>query len=221
MLGDDSRTPMKHRFPDHLTSARLRLRRLQPDDAEALCAYRGLPEVARFQSWDSFGPDDAADLIASQLVAEFDVPGTWFQLAIIHAATGTVIGDCGLHCRKEDPRQMELGITLSPRHQGRRYADELVECLLDYLFGRLDKHRIFASVDVLNRPAAALCRRLGFRQEAHLVEHLWIKGQWSSKYVFAMLQREWEERRAPRAATPGQARERTAPASITADIEHL
>jgi RimJ/RimL family protein N-acetyltransferase len=116
------------------------------------------------------------------------------QLAIVKAATGCVIGDCGLHCRKEDPRQMEIGITLAPRHQGRRYADEAVECLLDYVFGSLDKHRVFASTDVLNRSAVALCRRLGFRQEAHLVEHLWFKGQWGSEYVFAMLKREWEER---------------------------
>ena len=128
---------MKHRFPDHLASARLRLRRLQRDDAEALCAYRSLPEVARYQSWDSFGPDDAARLIESQLTAEPDIPGTWFQLAIVEAATGDFIGDCGLHCRKEDSRQMEIGITLSPRHQGRRYAAEAVECLLDYLFGSL------------------------------------------------------------------------------------
>ena len=197
-----SRTPMKHRFPDHLTSARLFLRRLNRDDAEALCAYRSLPEVARYQSWDSFGPDDAARLIESQFTAEPDIPGTWFQLAIVEAATGGVIGDCGLHCRKEDSRQMEIGITLSPQHQGRRYAAEAVECLLDYLFGSLHKHRVFASTDVLNRPAVALFRRLGFRQEAHLVEHLWFKGQWGSEYLFALLKREWEERHGQRDATP-------------------
>ena len=195
---------MPHSFPDYLSSARLRLRRLRWDDAEVLCAYRSLPEVARYQSWDSFGPDDAARLIESQLTAEIDVPGTWFQLAIVQTATGGVIGDCGLHCGQEDSRQMEIGITLSPRHQGRRYADEAVKCLLNYLFGSLDKHRVFAVADVLNRPAIALCRRLGFRQEAHHVEHLWFKGQWGSEYVFAMLKREWEERQAPQPAAPSE-----------------
>ncbi len=181
------------------------MRRLHQDDAEALCAYRSLPEVARYQSWDSFGPDDAARLIESQFTAEPDIPGTWFQLAIVEAATGSVIGDCGLHCRKEDSRQMEIGITLSPQHQGRRYAAEAVECVLDYLFGSLDKHRVFASTDVLNRPAAALFQRLRFRQEAHLVEHLWFKGQWGSEYLFALLKREWEERHSRKTATPNHA----------------
>ena len=185
---------MSHSFPDNLTSARLRLRRLHQADAEALCAYRSLPEVARYQNWETFGPDDAARLIEAQSDAEPGIPGTWFQLAIVSAATGCEIGDCGLHCQKEDPRVMEIGITLAPGQQGHRYSDEAVNCLLDYVFGSLDKHRVFASIDVLNRSAIALCRRLGFRQEAHFVEHLWFKGRWGSEYVFAMLKREWDER---------------------------
>jgi RimJ/RimL family protein N-acetyltransferase len=191
---------MNQPFPEHLTSARLQLRRLRQDDAEALCSYRSLTEVARFQYWDSFGPDDAARLIEAQLTAEPNVPGTWFQLAIIKADTGEMIGDCGLHCPKDEPRRTEIGITLSPRYQGHHYADEAAECLLRYCFATLDKHRVFANVDVLNRSAIALCRRMGFRQEAHFVEHRWFKNKWQSEYVFAMLKREWEN-------APGRSRE--------------
>ena len=118
---------------EHLTSPRLQLRRLRQDDAAGLIAYRSIPEVARFQYWDSFWPHDAAGLIVTQLTAEPNVPGTWFQLAIIKTDTGDMIGDCGLHCPKDDPRQMEIGITLSPRYQGRHYADEAAECLFHLL----------------------------------------------------------------------------------------
>jgi RimJ/RimL family protein N-acetyltransferase len=186
---------MNEPFPDALISKRLRLRRLRPDDAEALCAYRSLPEIARYQYWENFDLNDAIQLIETQSAAEPNIPGSWFQLAVVSVSTGCLIGDCGLHTRKEDPRQMELGITIAPRQQGHGYADETVECLLDYIFGTLDKHRVFASVDVLNRPAIALCRRLGFRQEAHFIENIWFKGQWGSEYLFAMLKHEWEQRK--------------------------
>ncbi len=193
---------MVDHFPESLTTRRLHLRRLHRDDVEALCAYRSLPVVARYQSWETFGPDDALRLIETESAPEPNIPGTWFQMAIVSTATGRLIGDCGLHCRQDDSRQMEFGITLAPRQQGFGYADEAVECLLDYVFGRLNKHRVTATVDVLNRSALALCRRLGFRQEAHFVDHLWFKGQWGSEYQFAMLKHEWEKRRSPSQLSP-------------------
>jgi len=43
-----------------------------------------------------------------------------------------------------------------------------------------------------------LFRRLGFRREAHFVEHVWFKGGWGSEFVFALLRREWEQGRTSR-----------------------
>ena len=178
-----------------LRSSRLLLRRLRDDDAEALCGYRGLSEVARYQSWETFGPEDAARLIDGQSGMEPDVPGTWLQLAIVVSATGVMVGDCGMHFRADDPRQVEVGITLAPGHQGHGYATETLEAVLGFVFGVLGKHRVSAITDAENLAAATLFRRLGFRQEAHFVEHLWFKGRWGSEYVFAMLRQEWEGRR--------------------------
>lgn len=181
--------------PPELHTERLTLRRLHEDDAPALVAYRARPEVARFQSWDTFTLEDAARLIAGQLVLAPDTPGTWLQLAIVETASGQLIGDCGLHFRADDPRQAELGITLAPSHQGRGLAAEALRGVLGYLFETLNKHRVSAVTDAENGAAAALFRRLGFRQEGHFVEHVWFKGAWGSEFLFALLQR---ERRAQR-----------------------
>lgn len=188
---------MSQIFPNPLSSPRLLLRRLQRGDAAALCRYRSLPEVSRYQSWESFGPADATRLIDDQHDREPGIPGTWFQLAIVERGTESLVGDCGLHCRSDDPRQMEVGITLAPSHQGRGYATEALASLLAFVFGTLGKHRVSAVTDAENFPAAALFRRLGFRQEAHHLEHRWYKGYWDSELVFALLRREWELRSQP------------------------
>ena len=54
-----------------------------------------------------------------------------------------------------------------------------------------DQHRVRAVLDPRNTPSAALCRRLGMRQEAHFVEDLWFKGEWGDTAVYAILAREW------------------------------
>ena len=185
---------MSQQLSFHLSTPRLLLRRLQCGDADSLCSYRSLPEVARYQSWESFGPNDAARLIESQSHLEPGVPGTWFQVAMVERSTESMVGDCGLHCRQDDPLQMEFGITLAPSHQGRGYATEALDGLLRFVFATLGKHRVSAIVDAENHAAASLFRRLGFRQEAHHIEHRWYKGYWDSEFVFALLRREWELR---------------------------
>ena len=156
--------------------------------------YRSLPAVAQFQSWESFGPDDAARLIADQAGVRPDTPGTWLQLALVLLESGKVVGDCGIHFRLDEPRQVELGITLAPAHQGRGLATEALNSVLGYVFDSLDKHRASAVTDAENHAAADLFRRLGFRQEAHFVEHVSFKGAWGSEYLFALLHREWQAR---------------------------
>lgn len=178
-----------------LKSPRLFLRPLRLDDAAALVTYRSLPEVARFQSWESFGPDDAARLIADQAKVVPDMPGTWLQLALVLSESDAVIGDCGIHFRSDDPRQVELGITLAPVHQGRGLAAEALGSVLEYVFGSLGKHRATAVTDAENHAAARLFRQLGFRHESHQVESVWFKGAWGSEYLFALLHREWQARR--------------------------
>ena len=185
---------MSHLLPASLSTPRLFLRRLQRAEAQALISYRSLPQGALYQSCESFGPEDASRLIDEQQDIEPGVPGTWCQLAIIERTTGSMIGDCGLHCHREDPRQMELGITLAPSHQRLGYAAEALKSVLRLNFDVWHKHRVSAVTAAENLAASSLFRRLGFRQEAHFIDHIWHKGRWESELVFALLEREWQSR---------------------------
>lgn len=178
---------------DEIRTDRLVLRPLRASDAEGLFAYRGDPEVARFQSWEPQSLDEMHALIAAEQGRGSDEPG-WSQLAIAEAATGVLLGDIGIHILESDPRQVELGFTLAPHAQRRGYATEAVRAVLHELFVRLGKHRVVASTDPRNARSIALLRRLGFRQEAHLVESLWFKGAWADDLIFALLRREWPPR---------------------------
>ena len=102
-----------------------------------------------------------------------------------------LIGDCGLHTLADRPGQAEIGFTLALEQQGKGYATEAVNCLLDYVFGTLEKHRVIAVTDTRNGPASRLLERVGMRREGHFIENVWFKGEWGDEYQYAMLEREW------------------------------
>jgi RimJ/RimL family protein N-acetyltransferase len=179
-----------------ITTERLVVRRLMPEDAEPLFAYRSDANVKKFQSWQCNSVDECRQFIDG-LAGRPDTPDSWFQLGLVHRQTSELIGDCGLHFFESKPRQTEIGITVSPSHQGLGYATEAVKAILSYLFKGLGKHRVFASVDPHNVAVARLFERIGMRKEAHFVESLWVNEQWVDDVIFAILEREWLVEAAP------------------------
>lgn len=172
-------------------AGRVVLRALRADDTETIFAYRADPGVARYQSWQPQSVDELRSFIASLARAESYAPGTWYQLGIALPADGALIGDCGVHVPADEPRQAEFGITLAPAWQGRGLATAALEALFTQVFGTLDKHRVFASVDSRNARSIALMERAGMRREAYHRESLWFKGEWADDVVYALLRREW------------------------------
>jgi aminoglycoside 6'-N-acetyltransferase len=67
--------------------------------------------------------------------------------------------------------------------------------MLDYAFGTLGLHRVYAELDPRNTASVALCGRLGMREEGYLREDMWLKGEWSDTGVYAVLASEWAARK--------------------------
>ena len=170
---------------------RLELSPLRGSDAPAMYAYRSDPEVCRYQSFEPASLGDVENFISSLQAHDFDTSGTWFQFAIRHQDRGQLIGDLGVHFCADHPRQVEIGITVSPAFQGQGFGTEAVTGILDHLFGSLQKHRVFASVDPRNEPCIRLLKRVGLRQEAHFRQSLWFKGEWADDLVFGILASDW------------------------------
>lgn len=178
-----------------LDTARLVLRKLQRADVAAWLAIRSHPLVLRFQPWSMRDEQDALAFIVSLETLEVNTPNTWFQLALVQRDRERLVGDMGVHFL-EDTQQVELGITLAPAEQGHGYAAEAMRAVLDYLFGVLGKHRVYASTDPHNSRCIALLSGLGMRNEGHLVESYRFRGRWVDELIFALLEREWRELRA-------------------------
>lgn len=184
-----------------LCTDRLVLRALLPVDAEAMFAYRSDPEVSRFQNWAPAEIEEIRTFIQELAAMEPGTPGSWYQIGIARKESDTLIGDIGIHVSAADPRQAEFGITLAPAFQGQGLASEALRALFDHLFSDWGLHRITGSVDPRNTASMALLARAGMRHEGLRVESYWSKGEWTDDATFAMLAREWHDRRRREAAS--------------------
>lgn len=175
-----------------ILTPRLRLRPLELDDIPEFIAYRGEPEVARYQGWQTpYTAEQANALLKAQESIRLGAPGQWLQVAVIDRAGGQLCGDCAVRVLEDWRRTTELGVTLAPSWQGRGIAREALGALIDEMIAALELHRVVAHVDERNRGARRLFERLGFRQEARYVEADWFKGSWSTLLLYAMLSSEW------------------------------
>lgn len=181
-----------------MRSARLLLRPLSVADVDALVAYRSIPEVCRYVPFD---PMDASAVMAriegSWALRSLEQEGDALILGAERADSGELIGDLMLRWLSAEHACGEIGYVFSPAHGGRGYAAEAAHALLHLAFSELGLHRVIARVDARNTASARLAARLGMRQEAHLLENEWFKGEWTDELDFGLLASEWPSKRQP------------------------
>jgi RimJ/RimL family protein N-acetyltransferase len=180
-----------------IATRRLLLRPLDGADAEALLAYRSLPEVCR---WVPFEPM-TLDVINTRLAGDWarqgvDDEGQSLTLGVLRRDTGALIGDVVLFWHSRVHRGGEIGYVFHPDAAGHGYAVEAAHALLHLSFDDLHLRRITARIDAANQASARVVGRLGMRQEAHLVQNEWFKGDWSDELDFAILRSEWADQHA-------------------------
>jgi RimJ/RimL family protein N-acetyltransferase len=187
-----------------VATARLRLRPVTVEDADALLSYRSLPESCRYVPFEPMDEAEVARRLAQQWsepVLGADNSGLFLGVAL--ADGDRVIGDLTLFTPDPEHRSTEIGWMLDPAYSGQGYATEAVHALLHLAFDVLGLRRVTARIDTRNESSLRLSDRLGMRREAHLIENEWFKGGWSDEIDTAMLDREWAAQHAGAADAAG------------------
>jgi RimJ/RimL family protein N-acetyltransferase len=190
-----SEAPLEIAMEGPIRTGRLLLRTLEPGDADAVHAYRSLPEVARYVPFEPMSPELIAERLAGRWARTRIAEGDGIVVGFERTDTGELIGDLTLMLVSAAHRGGEIGWLLNPAHGGQGYATEAALVGLGLMFDA-GLHRVVARVDARNGPSLRLCERLGMRREATLLANEWFKGEWTDEVDFALLQSEWAERSA-------------------------
>src|SRR3954447_10704677 len=163
---------LPYEFSAPLRTARLELRAMTAGDVDDIHAYQSRADVCRYLPFEPRNREEVAGKVASHAAAlELADDGDHWDLAVEHE--GRLIGDLYFSLKSAASAKAEIGWTLHPDHCGRGYMTEAAAAVLDIAFDELGLHRVSAVLDARNDRSAALCRRLGMRQEAHFVEDIW------------------------------------------------
>ena len=185
-----------------IETSRLRLRAFVPEDLEALHAIQSREDIHRWLYSEPCGEDEMREELERRIARVREAPETGVALAVELAATGELLGDVSLTVGPPEHRQAEIGFTLHPGHHGRGYATEAAAAVVALAFRAYDLHRVYGRLEPRNTASARVLEKLGMRREAHLVENEWVKGEWQSELVYALLAREWRAGGSLRSSVP-------------------
>lgn len=171
-----------------LETPRFLLRRFAESDFSDVHEYASDPEVTQFQSW---GPNDEAATrgFIRRSAEAFDLEtGDDLEFAIVDREASRVLGGCGIHARRKEFREYEIGWTINRAFWRRGIATEAATAVVDFAFSMRKAHRLYALVDAKNVASRALGEKLGFTQEGHQVRDTLIRGEWRDTLVYARLE---------------------------------
>jgi ribosomal-protein-alanine N-acetyltransferase len=184
----DSVFKIGDRFPT-LDAGRVRLRWLTDADVPALFAIFGDPEVTRYWGFAALPNLSAASALLAEIHGGFRT-GTLFQWGV-EATDGPLVGTCTLAGVDPSNRRAELGFALGRGFWGRGYMAAALPAVLEFAFGRLGLHRVFADAEPHNAPSIRALERLGFVREGFLREHYLVQGAPQDAIIYGLLKSEW------------------------------
>ncbi|WP_017791820.1 GNAT family N-acetyltransferase [Leucobacter salsicius] len=171
-----------------IRTPRLTLRPHTSADAAWMHALFAREDVARYLPYEpwtrAFTEQKLAEHVAKNGL-EHEAGG--LTLAVEHTETGEAIGQVLLWYTDREHGIAEMGWAFDPAWQGRGYAFEAASTLLDLAFDHYGVHRVAAHLDVRNAASAALAVKLGLRREAELRDSEWLKGEWVTMAIHAVI----------------------------------
>ncbi len=183
-----------------LTTARLDLRALEKDDAEALFAIFADEETMRFD-WNPVMRtlDEAHEMIARAIErAPGDLGRRW---VLIERASRTLVGMCTLTNLSRPHDRCEIGYVLERSRWGAGLMTEALEAVLVHAFDGLALHRVEAELDPRNARSVRLLERLGFAREGLMRGRYFVNDEVCDALWMGLLEPAWRARNAGAAAT--------------------
>ena len=180
--------------PVTLRGAHVRLEPLTLEHVPGLAAVGLDPELWRWVPTLVATPEEMRQYVEQAL--EEQAKGSALPFAIIHQASGAVIGSTRYGNIDRGNRRVEIGWTWVARaHQRSAANTEAKLLLLTHAFETLGAFRVELKTDALNAQSRAAILRLGAQEEGILRRHVLVPrtGRVRDTVYYSILDHEWPD----------------------------
>ena len=176
-------------FPS-LSTNRLLLRNIVPEDTAALFAIRSDEETMKYFGQEIYESlHDINNVI--KLMQERYVRKEAIRWCITLRGVDRLIGTCTLFHFDEGFHCAETGYELNRALWGKGLMTEAMSAVLTFGFSEMGLHRIEAVIDIENVRSKNLLLKLGFTYEGNLRQRFLFRGQFLDEHYFGLLKDEW------------------------------
>jgi ribosomal-protein-alanine N-acetyltransferase len=148
------------RLPPEISTGRLRLRELRPEDSRAVHAYAFDPDVSRFMPWRP----NSTEAFAKGLITVMTQPG-FLSWAITAPPGDLAIGMVFLHAHSRQHHKAEIAFNLARSHWRKGLATEAAAAVLGFGFHELGLNRVEALCMPANAASMRVIEKLGMKRE--------------------------------------------------------
>jgi [ribosomal protein S5]-alanine N-acetyltransferase len=179
--------------PPTLSTPRLTLRPLCPEDAADVFLYSSNPRMTRYTLWNTHESlDDTLLFTGDYCLSRYqDQEPDPIGIVLNDDPTHSVIGSVGCFWTSRKDGVMEVGYNLAEPYWGRGIIVEAVLKLFEYVYREYPALRIQARVLSGNTASARVALKLGMKYEGTLRSLLIHRGRPVDVEFYALLRTQW------------------------------
>lgn len=171
----------------------VRLRGIEPEDADTFHAWNADSEMARQVDYVWPPSSLAATRAWAQRMATQEPKDDALWCAI-ETVTGELVGSLNTHSANRHAGTFSYGIALGAEYRGRGFATEALPMVLRYYFEELRYQKVTAVIYSFNAVSIGLHEKLGFQLEGRVRRMIYTGGQYHDKLFYGMTREEFAAR---------------------------
>lgn len=172
--------------PEILETARLRLRKPVPQDAEEIFhKYAQDPEVTKYLTWQPKQKIEETDDFIRGYLQAWD-EGKSFHWAILEKESNQLLG---MIAARIDDHKWQLGYVLARAYWGKGYMTEVVKKVVCLALKQKGIYRVWSVCDIDNLASARVMEKAGMQREGILRRwsmHPTVSAEPRDSYCYAM-----------------------------------